>query len=85
MKLGFIMKLVCIILNVKGRAGQTLTFLRLRASDAKAFCRRDGRRRDSDEKDSNANDATCHGRKISRMLKYKALAKEKSLNSMHLK
>ena len=33
----------------------------LRASNAKAFCWRDGRRRDSDEKDATAKDATCHG------------------------
>ena len=38
-------------------------FLSLRASDAKAFCRRDGRRLDSDEKDT--KDAMFQERKIS--------------------
>ena len=40
-------------------------FLSLRASDAKAFCRRDGRRLDSDEKDTNTKDAMFQERKIS--------------------
>ena len=42
----------------KYRAGQTRTFSRLRASDARAFCWRDEQRRYSDEKDATTKDAT---------------------------
>ena len=46
------------------KAGHTQTISRFRASDAKAFCGRDVRKRERDETDENANDARCHGREI---------------------
>ena len=44
-------------------------FSRLLASNT--FCRRDGRRRNSDEKDTNAKDATCQRCKILCILNFK--------------
>ena len=41
---------------------KVFSFLRLCASDAKVYCRRDGRQRNSIENDANAKDATYRGR-----------------------
>ena len=77
------MHMHCTLLQSWAEAND-FAFSPLRASDAKAFCWRGGRRRDSKLTDANANDARCHGRKISRMWKRKASANnKKSPHSTH--
>ena len=55
--------------NHLARAGQTRTFSPFLIFPHFAFYRQVGRRRNSDEKDAIAKDATCHRRKISSILK----------------
>ena len=67
------------------RDGQTWTFSRICVFahlTRRHFAWLDGRKRDSDEKDPNAKDATCHGHERLRILKCKASAKNKNLPAL---